>query len=271
MQAVAIARALGVRTVLIPPTPGPELGGRPARDRSQARARAHLHEARRRETDPAHLAAVFDEMEGRDAPSAARGRRRRTERIRIVREIAMCYVGQSYQLKVDVPDRRSTRDTWKAMTEAFHARHADAYGFANEREPVQFVNLRLTAHRPGRPADGAPARARRRRRRARAAKSPRQVYFGEAGGMVDERHLRPRSAARRRPLRRPGDRRADGLHDRDPARRHRRPSTNTAASSYRCPRSSAAHHASRSERSGHRAGTKHSARRRAGSPAPWIR
>ena len=85
----------------------------------------------------------------------------------------MCYVGQSYQLKVEVPDHIDG-DTWKVMTEAFHKRHTAAYGFANEREPVQFVNLRLTAHRPGGPADRAPPRARQGRRRARAESAARK-------------------------------------------------------------------------------------------------
>ena len=107
------------------------------------------------------------------------------------------------------------------MTEAFHARHADAYGFANEREPVQFVNLRLTAHRPGRPADGAPPRAGAATASRARSKLRARSISAKAGGMVDERHLRARSAARRRPLLGTGDRRADGLHDGYSARRDR--------------------------------------------------
>ena len=158
MQAVAIARALGVRTVLIPPTPGLNSAvGLLATDLKHELVRTYMKPG------------GADRSSASRARCSTRWRRRRArllreegvtpERTRIVREIAMCYVGQSYQLKVEVPDRLDA-DTWKVMTEAFHQRHTDAYGFANEREPAQFVNLRLTAHRPGRPADRAPPRAR---------------------------------------------------------------------------------------------------------------
>jgi N-methylhydantoinase A len=70
------------------------------------------------------------------------------------------------------------------MTEAFHRRHAEAYGFANEPEPTQFVNLRLIGiGRVERPrlrtlveGDGSAARA---------LKARRPVYFQEAGGMIN--------------------------------------------------------------------------------------
>ncbi len=68
------------------------------------------------------------------------------------------------------------------MSGQFHARHAEAYGFANESEPTQFVNLRLTAigkvDRPTlRVLPSASDSA------ERALKGRRQVYFAE--GRVD--------------------------------------------------------------------------------------
>jgi N-methylhydantoinase A len=180
MQAVAIAQALGTPTVLIPPAPGLNSAvGLLATDLKHELVRTYMRKAS--DADPANLAATFDEME------AATRRLLHDEnvpddRVRMIREIAMCYVGQSYQLKMDVP-ARIDGDTWKTMTEAFHRRHAAAYGFANEGEPTQFVNLRLTAiGRVDRPqvrrlapaSDGV----------GRALKNRRPVYFGEAGGMT---------------------------------------------------------------------------------------
>jgi len=83
MQAVAIARALGVRTVLIPPTPGLNSAvGLLATDLKHEFVRTYMKQAS--QTDPAHLAAVFDEME-----KSARGLLREEgvtlERTRIVR------------------------------------------------------------------------------------------------------------------------------------------------------------------------------------------
>jgi len=182
MQAVAIAKALGVRTVLIPPAPGMNSAvGLLATDLKHELVRTYMRKAS--EADPAHLAATFAEME-----TATRGLLRDegvgAERVRIIREIAMCYVGQSYQLKIDVPERIDG-ETWKIMTESFHRRHAAAYGFANEREPTQFVNLRLTAiGKVDRPTVRRLPRADAGDGAARAIKGRRQVYFSEAGGMI---------------------------------------------------------------------------------------
>ena len=73
MQAVAIARALGVRTVLIPPTPGLNSAvGLLATDLKHELVRTYMKQAS--QTDPAHLAAAFDEMETATLASSARGR-----------------------------------------------------------------------------------------------------------------------------------------------------------------------------------------------------
>jgi N-methylhydantoinase A len=181
MQAVAIAAALGVRKVLIPPTPGLNSAvGLLATDLKHEIVRTNMKPARA--TAPEALRAIFAEMEA--------GTRALLEEegvadadVRISREIAMCYVGQSYQLKLPVPEPIDG-DTWRIMTDAFHRRHAEAYGFANEREPTQFVNLRLIGiGRVERPrlrvleaGTGSPARA---------LKAKRPAHFQEAGGMVD--------------------------------------------------------------------------------------
>ncbi len=180
MQAVAIAKALGVGTVLIPPTPGLNSAvGLLATDLKHELVRTYMMQAS--ETDPVHLASVFEDME-RSTRTLLREEGVATNRVRIVREIAVCYVGQSYQLNIEVPETIDS-ETWAIMTEAFHQRHEAAYGFANRREPVQFVNLRLTAigqvdrptvRRLERATDAA----------SRALKRPRDVYFGKVGGMI---------------------------------------------------------------------------------------
>ena len=180
MQAVAIARALGTRTVLIPPAPGLNSAvGLLATDLKHELVRTYMKKAA--DAEPAHLAATFDEMEAATRlllhDEGVTG-----ERIRIIREIAMCYVGQSYQLKIEVPDRIDS-DTWKTMTEVFHRRHASAYGFDNAGEPTQFVNLRLSAiGKVDRPTVRRLARA--EDDVGRALKGRRPVYFSEAGGMT---------------------------------------------------------------------------------------
>jgi N-methylhydantoinase A len=132
--------------------------------------------------DADQLTAIFGEME--DATRALlRGEDVPDERTKIRREIDMCYIGQSFQLRILLDDEVGEK-TGAVMTDAFHDRHEAVYGFCNRTEPTQFVNLRLTAigqvERP---------RLRELEKAAdpvdRAHKGTRRVYFREAGGMVD--------------------------------------------------------------------------------------
>ncbi|GIT19068.1 MAG: hypothetical protein CM1200mP39_18740 [Dehalococcoidia bacterium] len=57
----------------------------------------------------------------------------------------MRYWGQSFELSVPVPDRKTINDDWMSdLIESFHESHDSAYGFRADDEPVELVNLRLT-------------------------------------------------------------------------------------------------------------------------------
>lgn len=177
MHACAIARALGVRTVLVPPTPGLNSAvGLLATDIKHDLVRTYMREALH--TDAADLERVFAEM------SAATCRLLTEEgvpdaRISVHREIGMCYVGQAFQLNVAVPEIIGA-DIGEVMTAAFHRMHRESYGFANEAAPAQFVNLRCAAI-------GAVDRPRLRElargdgSASAALKGHREVHFSEAG------------------------------------------------------------------------------------------
>ena len=181
MQSVAIARALGVKTVLVPPTPGVNSAvGLLATDLKHEIVRTFMRPADG--ADTARLAAIFGEMENATR-SLLRDEDVSDERTEIRREIDMCYIGQSFQLRIlldgDIDDK-----TGAVMTDAFHDRHEAVYGFCNRTEPTQFVSLRLTAiGQVDRP------RLRELARTVgsvdRAVKGTRRVYFRDAGGMVD--------------------------------------------------------------------------------------
>jgi N-methylhydantoinase A len=100
-----------------------------------------------------------------------------------LRQADMRYVGQSYELTLNLVADRMTPGRVKAVVEAFHAAHEQAYGHAAPAEPVEFVNLRVTA-------TGAIRRPRLRevpasRRSVKSAsKGQRRVYFAERDGRV---------------------------------------------------------------------------------------
>ena len=175
LQAVAISRALGVGTVLVPPAPGVNSAvGLLASDLKHDVVRTYMKPET--SVDPTELSSVYWEMEsGVRSLLLSEGVTDRA--IVITREIEMCYVGQSFRLKLPVPkqiDAHSIAD----LIDAFHARHVDAYGFSSPGEPIQFVNLRLNGTgQVGRPtlrhlATGdTPV--------SRAVKGQRKVYFDD--------------------------------------------------------------------------------------------
>ncbi len=55
------------------------------------------------------------------------------------------YRGQAYELTLSLPDRPLTEGDIRELTEEFHREHGRRYGYAVPGEPVELVNLRLTA------------------------------------------------------------------------------------------------------------------------------
>jgi N-methylhydantoinase A len=92
--------------------------------------------------DPADLTERFDAME-------AAGRERLeaegypAERRRFERTVDLRYRGQSFDLRVPVPDGRLDVETLDAVAERFHERHERRYGHASPDEPVELVTVRL--------------------------------------------------------------------------------------------------------------------------------
>ena len=180
-QAVAIAEALGVGKVLVPPTPGVNSAiGLLATDLKHEVVRTFM--TRAAQVDPRAVGVAFGELEAQTR-ALLRQEGVSEDRIEIRGEIDMCYVGQSFQLRIPVtaPNDANVADV---MNKAFHNRHEEVYGFCDREGPTMFVNLRLTAiGKVERPklrqledgADDAGA----------ARKGRRKVYFGSAGGLVD--------------------------------------------------------------------------------------
>jgi N-methylhydantoinase A len=67
------------------------------------------------------------------------------ERHAMRRSADMRYMGQGYHLEVPVPVGVIDRRGLESMCEAFHAAHEATYGFRNPGEPIELVNIRVTA------------------------------------------------------------------------------------------------------------------------------
>jgi N-methylhydantoinase A len=175
LHANALAREVGMGRVLVPPGPGVTS----ALGLLVGDVRHPFVQALVRPTEGMDWTLIGEifagfERRGRDL-LASEGIP--PERMRFLRQFDMRYVGQSHELTVDVPSSRP------ALNETFFAAHRKAYGYASAGEPMELVNVRLTA------VGAVPRPARRRLDRGGtdsrgAIKARREIFFRERGGMV---------------------------------------------------------------------------------------
>jgi len=142
MHAVAVARELGIRTVLVPPSPGVLCAvgmlTMPIRTDMVQTLLLQANPA----SVPASAKAVADlqrEANGWLDLQGARGGGRQME-IRL----DMRYRGQNYELQVRGFDP-STETGMQQAVEEFHRVHQQAYGYAASDRPVEVVNVRISA------------------------------------------------------------------------------------------------------------------------------
>lgn len=141
LHASAVARALGIRRVLIPLHPGlfcaeglvvSDQRENFVRTRPMALTQENLPAA---ETVLAELAGEADDWFVReDIPAAARG---------ADVTVDIRYVGQNFEL--GVPVAPGERLNAAALTAAFFTVHDRVYGFHNAAAPIELVNFRLSA------------------------------------------------------------------------------------------------------------------------------
>lgn len=132
---------------------------------------------------PAAVANVFANLRRQGAEALAAAGVASSD-MAFVRQVDLRYVGQSYELTLAYPDGEATGDSLGNLLQEFHAEHDRVYGHSVAGEPVETVNLRLTALgtivKPPLLAKDVVAQE------LHAARlSSRQVYFGEAGEFVD--------------------------------------------------------------------------------------
>ena len=128
------------------------------------------------------LQATLDEMES-DIRHLLREEGVAEPDISTVREFDMCYVGQSFRLRVpwEMPvDACFTQ----SIADRFHQQHAGAYGFSNPGAPTSVINVRVIGTgRVDRPVMRTLERGADSVNRAR--KSRRPVHFDHQTGAVD--------------------------------------------------------------------------------------
>ena len=163
VHALALAEELDIPEVVIPPIPGGFSAlGLVATD--LRRDWAHTFYSPIESIDPNALDLRLEALE-RSAEATLRDAGI-PEPDRIVERAADCrYTKQAYELTVPLAGGKVTRESLDTLAREFHAQHLRTYGHENPNEPVQMVNVRVTAtgrmprveFRAG-AGDGTPAR-----------------------------------------------------------------------------------------------------------------
>jgi N-methylhydantoinase A len=65
------------------------------------------------------------------------------EKVRMLRQGDLRYVGQGYELKIDFPAGDITEASLEQVWQAFHARHREEYGHAFEASPIEIVTVKV--------------------------------------------------------------------------------------------------------------------------------
>jgi N-methylhydantoinase A len=185
--ACGMAAALGMKTVVVPPSAGlfSSFG------LLYAGIEHHYSRTFRRllrETDLAEIDRAWNALDAQAIEQlAAEGFDR--ARMSLRRSAALHYKGQSYELVVPVPEGRIDDRMARHLEEAFGQEHERTYGHrAGPDEPVELVSIQVvgSALRAGdRSPSDMPSQV-----REPAMASPRRAYFGETHGWLETSVLR---------------------------------------------------------------------------------
>lgn len=182
LHAARLARELEIPTIIVPPAPGILCAiGLLASDLRSDYSRTVSVKAEHAQLALAH--GVFEELES--MASDWFDHEVVEDDDRLVRRFAdMRYVGQNYELTIELPSKDLDAATLRWLLDDFHTAHERAYGFAAPGEPAHIVTLRLEARGAVAKAEFAEIAA------AEPGSAPmqaglRDVYIVESGRWLD--------------------------------------------------------------------------------------
>jgi N-methylhydantoinase A len=142
LHAVAVAREIGIRTVIVPPAPGVfSAFGMLFSDLRYDFVRTWF--TRFEDADFDAIERVYRELE-EEGRAAIAGCSIKPQRIVLKRAADMRYVGQEHAVTVDLPLRVFAKRDHPAIKRHFDAMHEQRYGTCAPQEPAEIVSLRST-------------------------------------------------------------------------------------------------------------------------------
>jgi N-methylhydantoinase A len=143
LHACEVAHDLGIRNVLIPPSPGTLCAlGLLMADTKFDLSRSNIMAAEENNLDA--INDIFDLMLG-ESDSLLDREHVPKERRKFLQFIDARYEFQNYEITIPISAGHMTPDTLKKAIQDFHREHKKSYGYANEKNRVQFINYRMSA------------------------------------------------------------------------------------------------------------------------------
>ena len=183
LHASELAAELEIPRVLVPIAPGVTSAlGLLMADLRHDYVRTVL--SRGDEVEPGNLTSLYTEMES-EARSEMEREGVASPDLALLRMADIRYLGQGYELEVPVTGGALTETAIAEMIALFHQAHTRLYGYASPDNPIEVVNLRVTALAKM-PRPRLEARAMNGSANPEAAKqAQREVYFGGVASLAD--------------------------------------------------------------------------------------
>jgi N-methylhydantoinase A len=179
LHAVAVAREIGIRKVIIPPAPGMfSAFGMLFSDLRYDYVRTWLY--RLEDASFAAMERIYGGLEDQGRAAIA-STSVKPARITVKRSADMRYVGQEHAVTVDIPQTVFARRDAKAIKRLFDATHELRYGTSAPAEPAEIVSLRSTVAGVMRKPAQAKIKRGTGKPPAAAFAGKRQVHLGERG------------------------------------------------------------------------------------------
>lgn len=143
LHAVNLAQEMGIRNVLIPPAPGTlcALGLLTADiKKSYVKTAISLFE----EATPEYINAIMDGLKA-EGNAWLESEKVMSDHRKFHGIAEMRYIGQNYELQVEMPTGGITIESLQLMKQEFFKVHEMNYGYYNADAPIQFVNFRCEA------------------------------------------------------------------------------------------------------------------------------
>lgn len=142
LHAASLIREMGIARAVVPNHPGQfsaygfiQTDARVDRQRTIQLTSHNFPAARAREMLAELTDQALGELKAQDY----------TDRITVQQALEMRYLGQNYELELAIGENALADDRIEALWQSFHAAHQARFGFSIPGEPIEIVNLTVTA------------------------------------------------------------------------------------------------------------------------------